>query len=660
MRPHLLALALSLAAFTVHADSADLILDVQTNSSVYGVQTNAILHAGDMLYINTFLRNAGPDTAHGVVVSMKVDGLPQEALPCPNGTCVLGDVKVTDYAPVPQLRLALPGADFTITFTATVTSSTPDPNAANNSATRTIIVKTAPHLLAQFRIPYQIDPGLPFDANLSLLNLGYATAHHVIVTADLPPGSGVVSVPTNCMATPARLTCTMDALSQTHGDGIGLATAKLRAPASYEGGDIAFEVAAHADEPDFLPGGFQGSVHSTLFRTFVITSTADDGSGSLRAAVLAANASCPRPAVFYATYVPCALQFNISDPSDRPWKTIRLKSPLPPVQAYTLRVDGATQTAFSGVANPDGPPIEITGGGTVDGDGLIDDGACMSSIANLTINGFLGNGISLRDRPPDDFCGTGAITNNFIGTDPTGTIAIPNFRGIGSVQSLSPLFQTRIQQNVVSGNIRSGMFMNDGSLYIYANRVGLKAHADDPLPNGASGIYLSLGTRFAEVVGNVIAFNHEMGLAINSATLDTTIANNRIWANGGLAIDDGLDGPSATVNTDTGPLAPPVLLSAVFNPLQNVTIISGTRSSKVGFELFVSDAIHADGVGDAQRLLSIRNSTLTPTDFVMTVSGDLRGQWITATATRMSSYQPDEEIFTNFKTTELSAPLQVQ
>src|SRR5260221_10728814 len=331
------ALALSLAALTVHADSADLILDVQTNS---------ILHGGDMLYINTFLKNAGPDPAHDVLVSMKVDGLPQETLPCPNGTCFLGDVKVTDYASIPQLRLPLPGADFTITFTATVTSSTPDPNAGNNSATRTIIVKTAPHLIAQFRIPYPIDPGLPFDANLSLLNLGYSTAHHVIVTADLPPGSDVVSVPANCMATPARLTCTMDALSQTHGDGIGLATVKLRAPASYEGGDIAFEVAAHADEPDFLPGGFQGSVHSTLFRTFVITSTADDGSGSLRAAVLAANASCPRPAVFYATYVPCALQFNISEPSDRPWKTIRLKSPLPPAPADTPRADGATQTAF--------------------------------------------------------------------------------------------------------------------------------------------------------------------------------------------------------------------------------------------------------------------------------------------------------------------------
>ena len=652
MRPLLFALALSLAAFTVQADSADLFLDVQTEP---------IAHAGAMLYINTFLHNLGPDTAHDVVVSMKVDGLPQETLPCPSGHCVMGDVKPTDYPFVPQLRFALPGADFTITFTATVTSSTPDPNTGNNSITRTIVVKTAPQLIAQFNVPYLLDPGLPFDSILYLQNAGYSTAHHVVVTVDLPPGSGVVSTPANCMGIADRLTCAIDVLNQTRGgQAVGPFTAKLRAPAHYEGGNIAFGVTAHADEPDFLPDGFQNTVHSTLYRTYLVTSTADDGDGSLRAAISAANASCLHPGAAPYTVVPCAVQFNIGETTDRPWKTIRLKSPFPAVQAYGLRIDGATQSLFSGVANPDGPPIEITGGGTVDGDGIIDDGACMSSIAGLTINGFLGNGISLSNKSPGDLCGTGTISNNFIGTDPTGTVAIPNFRGIGSVQSVSPFYGTRIEYNVVSGNIRSGMFLTGGAVSIYANRVGVKAHADEPLPNGASGIYVAAGSHRADVRGNVIAFNHEMGLAVHPAALYAAISGNRIWANGGLAIDDGLDGPSATVNSDTGPLASPVLTSAVFDPLQNVTTVRGIRPRDTVLELFVSDAVHADGVGDAQRILGIKNILASsPPDFAYVVSGDLRGQWITATATLFAKYQPDIEAYSNLRTTELSAPLQV-
>jgi len=43
------------------------------------------------------------------------------------------------------------------------------------------------------------------------------------------------------------------------------------------------------------------------------------------------------------------------------------------ITAYGLRIDGATQSGFFGDTNPDGPEIEISGGGTIDGDGLARD-----------------------------------------------------------------------------------------------------------------------------------------------------------------------------------------------------------------------------------------------------------------------------------------------
>src|SRR5712692_10187308 len=133
MRKALISIAIAFAALgRASADSADLTIQFDPSP---------VEHAGSMFYGNIFVRNAGPDTARNVVVTQKVDGFPEVQLPCPEGRCVIGDVKTTNYYPtVPRIAQALPIRDFTFTMTVTVSSDTPDPNPGNNSVTRSVHV----------------------------------------------------------------------------------------------------------------------------------------------------------------------------------------------------------------------------------------------------------------------------------------------------------------------------------------------------------------------------------------------------------------------------------------------------------------------------------------------------------------------------------------
>src|SRR5205085_11637020 len=125
--------------------------------------------------------------------------------------------------------------------------------------------------------------------------------------------------------------------------------------------------------------------------------------------------------------------------------------------------------------------IEISGGGTVNGHGLL-VANCGAAVANLAIGGFLANGLSVT--APRSAC-TGyysfELHDLFIGTDPTGSFARPNARGIGtSVPNGNDFNSTGLPTNiyncVISGNTFSGIFGMSGRLNISSNRIGVKAH----------------------------------------------------------------------------------------------------------------------------------------------------------------------------------------
>lgn len=302
----------------------------------------------------------------------------------------------------------------------------------------------------------------------------------------------------------------------------------LIAPPTFGGGTVPFNVTATERENDFDPTSNLSVAAAPLYNTVYVTTTADSGAGSLRQAILDANA---------APGVAPAIGFRIDEPSANPWKTIHLASPLPRVTAYGLRIDGATQTGFFGDTNADGPEIEISGGGTIDGDGLVVV-TCSAEVANLAIGGFRGNGVSVAETttPGCPSYYTTDLHHLFVGTDPTGSTARPNGRGIGtSVPNNTDFYSqpghgpANIHDCVISGNVHSGIFGLSGRLNISNNRIGVKAHADEPLPNGASGVFIGPGGFGSDVGpevfsalsnpaigGNVIAYNGETGVAIAS------------------------------------------------------------------------------------------------------------------------------------------------
>src|SRR5262249_39746467 len=101
-----------------------------------------------------------------------------------------------------------------------------------------------------------------------------------------------------------------------------------------------------------------------------------------------------------------------------------------------------------------------------------------------------------------------AIEGNYIGTDVTGTVALPNHVGINVFNhDAGPLIGTHttgnaIRGNLISGNTADGVRIvqpNTDDNRVVGNLIGTTADGSAALGNGDSGVLLALGA-----VGNVI------------------------------------------------------------------------------------------------------------------------------------------------------------
>jgi hypothetical protein len=508
-----------------------------------------------------------------------------------------------------------------------------------------------PHVSVTLNAPLRADLAVPFPLTINAYNLSPVPAHDVEITIDFRSDVGVRSLPEGCSNPAAgRVVCRANTLENSQSGPSRVFAITLFGPPSYGNGVVKFAATVHERERDSNPNK-PTPASTILYITFYATTTADSGAGSLRQAILDVNA---------ATGAPLAIVFRIGEESATPWKTIRVLSPLPMVTAHDVRIDGVTQAGFFGDANPAGPEIEISGGGTIDGHGLL-LATCGAEVANLAIAGFLGNGLSVA--APSSVC-TGYYTTElhdlFIGTDPTGSAPRPNSRGIGTSVPNGNDFNTtglptNIHDCVISGNTFSGIFGLSGRLNIANNRIGVKAHADEPLPNGTSGVFIGPGGYGSvvggdpfpglhnfEVGGNVIAFNGETGVAIASGVKDVEVRNNRIWSNRLLGIDIGLNGPTPSAPGDfNDPVNAPVLTIARFDPVSNNTIVEGDvpdttniAVTGLGINIYASDEADPSGYGEGQRSIGVVVLTGPSTHFQFAADGDLTGQWITATNTR--------------------------
>jgi uncharacterized repeat protein (TIGR01451 family) len=576
------------------------------------------------------IRNNGPDPATNVVITIDNGGA--SVSPSCAAGCVVPDIPAGRTGGIAQ-HVTYPASAGSVTMTGSVSSDSSDPNPSDNRAATTFAVSTDPDVRLSLGLTQnRLDLGLPFPLYISLANLSNSFAHDVNVAIDFRADVGVRSLPAGCSSPAAgRINCHLDAVAAMANSGIPQFKLDLIAPTVYGDGSIVFNTSVAEREHDFDGSSNTATAPARLYQTFYVSTTADDGGGSLRQAILNANAVCR------GNNQLCAIAFVISEPSANAWKTIHITSPLPALTATSTRIDGGLQTTFIGDTNPAGPEIEISGNGIVDGDGIRLSG-CETELANVVVNGFRRNGVSMNS-PSCYPLPTASVHDSFIGTDPTGSQPRPNGeRGVGAASV--PYSGATITNNLISGNALSGVFVLSGTAYVSQNRVGVKAHSDEPLPNGASGIFIGRLCDYSSVSKNIVAFNAQMGIAIASGASDVDFSGNSTWSNGGLGIDRGLDGPSPAAGP--GGVDTPSITMAQYDAAKNKTIVEGdvARPPSIAnsiVEVFASDAPDPSGFGEGQRpLASQALGTITSgpvTHFRFELDGDLTGQWISATDT---------------------------
>jgi len=257
------------------------------------------------------------------------------------------------------------------------------------------------------------------------------------------------------------------------------------------------------------------------------------------------------------------------------------------------------------------------------------------------------------------------VQGNFIGTDLTGTIAVPNLNvgvnvtgvnatvgGLTSTPGTPP-------GNLISGNGIAGLVLFDGTI-VQGNIIGADITGTQPLGNdlGISIVHVSACTVGGTDVGagNIVAFNgtlceaeHAGVLVTGSDATGNRIEGNSIFSNGGLGIDLFMvfDGPCGitdndTCDTDIGPnnlQNYPVLTSATSGGGE--TTIQGSLNSAPNttfrIEFFDNDQCHPSGHGSGETFIGSTdvitdgncNAPISVT-FQVNVDG---GHVITATAT---------------------------
>lgn len=376
-----------------------------------------------------------------------------------------------------------------------------------------------------------------------------------------------------------------------------------------------------------------------FFHDFPVTATADSGPGSLRQAIDDVNAHC----VFADPYDadPCRISFALGGIPENRWSTIAPVSPLPEIAASDITIDGTTQTKIAD-SNPDGPEVFLLGDHAGDVDGLRLR-ASFVSVRGLAVGGFARNGIYVQ--------GSGAVRDCYLGVDPTGRTAAPNgLRGLMSASGLE------VTGNVIGGNRRSGIFFTVGSYAsVTNNRIGVAAASDDPLPNGASGIFIGEYSNNVTIADNVIANSGDFGIALARTAMVTTL-HNRIFNSRWGAIDVGLDGP--TLNNHT-----PTITSVRYDATSGTTTITGTAFAPTpGFttvQIYANHDVGVDGFAEEEEYLGSATVRFETQPFTLTVPRDLRGLFIDAYSVLRLDYGGGIEPATDV-TSELSLPLRAE
>jgi hypothetical protein len=579
------------------------------------VSAPAAVRPGESFTAQGTVTNIGSAPAENVRVSLGTS----HVTPCVDqqaiGTLLPGQSRV--FSCTETAHLPSPGVYF-IEVWMQAESDQPDYGPGSNYDNRYIEVLTAPDLRVWADVPPPAVPADRTQITFHYQNIARVAAEDTVIT--ITSSAAVIAVPDFCSITGTGAVCHLGTLNpgDAQGPSHGVFSLELRMPDASEARESVTMVIT-SSVPDIRPENDRFEVAAATYRTFFVTDTNDVGEGSLRQAIETANASC-------VAEVSCLIAFRIP-PTGNAWHTLAPASPLPIVRAKRIRIDGSTQALYFGDTNPAGPEIELTGRTAGDTSGLVVERRCAAEIRGLAVNGFAQYGLEVASPIAcDSFVSTSMIARNFVGTDPTGQRAVPNHRGL----------QLRggnwtVADNLISGNVRSGVWADAGVNSIRNNTIGLDRTLTGNLGNGASGVYIAAAAGGTDVDHNYIGFNHDFGIAIDALAANVAIHGNSIQANRQGGIDWGLDGPGGQV-----PFPAPVITSVAVGS-DGFTVIEGTTGEIGGtfnpvVAVYANDAPDPSGFGEGQYTLGTVEARQGRFTFVTPL--DLKGKWVAATSTR--------------------------
>jgi len=282
--------------------------------------------------------------------------------------------------------------------------------------------------------------------------------------------------------------------------------------------------------------------------TFTVINTTDSGAGSLRQAILDANAHAGADTISFA--------IPDTDPgyewrTPKVWTIVLTSGDLLISDAGTY-IDGASQGDF----NPFGPEIEVTQSiWTIDVFAL---GAGSTTINRLCITGGYTGVHTLSSS------GLNIIVNNYIGLDCLQAIPVPNYVGVRFGTDSN---SNQLVGNFISGNTTDGIQISgSNNNTLISNFIGTNQKSMD-VGNGGYGIILSNGSSNNSIGDNfpnrnIISMNDLDGIRFDN-TGTNTLTHNYIGTdyNGalgrgnlqnGIYVTNGATGTQITHNVISG------------------------------------------------------------------------------------------------------------
>ena len=310
-----------------------------------------------------------------------------------------------------------------------------------------------------------------------------------------------------------------------------------------------------------------------LLATYTVVNTNNAGAGSLRQAIIDANANAGADSI----------GFNIAAAGVQ---TISLTAALPQITGQ-VTLDATTQPGFVGT-----PLIRIDGASAGAGaDGLVFTASSdASTVRGVMITRFANDGIVVQSGADNV-----VIVGNWIGTAGTGTTGVGNTNtGIESFAVGTRIGGTgTFDGNVITNSGNDGISLAGGGVTGYVlqgNIIGLD-------PDGATGggnvdVGLALLTGSGNTIGgstaaarNVISKNYE-GIEIN--TSNNVVQGNYIGTdasgtlNRGNRIGDGVQLQGGSTNNLIGGTAAGAGNLIAFNALAGVDVVNGSGDAVLG------------------------------------------------------------------------------